>query len=358
MEIMQLKQNIIEGAYLRDILQQPEALRRTLAGFEDRAELRAVARALASGKYKRVVLTGMGSSLHALYPLHLTLSNHGFPSLLVETSELIHYLTNLLNADTLVIAVSQSGQSVEILRLLEMTEDRVPLIGVTNNADSALARGAQIHLPILAGSESSVSCKTYVASLLALEWLGAILTGAENLTNTRSVLSLAAPAVEAYLSDWRQHVEELCDLVDGVKQMFITGRGSSIATALTGGLILKESTRFAAEGMSCAAFRHGPFETLGPHVMVVIMAGDSRSRLLNLRLAEDVQNTGGKSALIDTALIDTQSSQAAFRIPELPDAIRPVVEMLPVQMISLALAACSGREAGCFELASKITSVE
>lgn len=338
-----LERNIIEGPYLQDILQQPKALRRTLAGFAERAELRAVAHALASGKYKRVVLTGMGSSLHALYPLHLTLSNRGFPSLLVETSELIHYLTSILNEDTLVVAVSQSGQSIEVLRLLEMAEGRSLVIGVTNNSDSALARKAQIHLPILAGSESSVSCKTYVASLLALEWLGAILIGTENLVSIRSDLSLAAPAVEAYLSDWRQHVEDLCDLVDGVKQIFVTGRGPSIATALTGGLILKESTRFAAEGMSCAAFRHGPFETLGPHVMVVIMAGDSRSRSLNQRLV---------------ALIDTDSRQVAFRIPELPDPLRPIVEMLTVQMISLALAACSGREAGRFELASKITSVE
>lgn len=350
---MLLKQNIIEGPYIQDILQQPEALRRSLAGFEDRAELRAVARALGSGKYKRVVLTGMGSSLHALYPLHLTLSNRGFPSLLVETSELIHYMTNILSEDTLLVVVSQSGQSVEVVRLLEMTEGRVPLIGATNNADSALARRAQIHLLIQAGSESSVSCKTYLASLLALEWLGAILTGVENLASAKSVLSLAGPAVEAYLSDWKQHVEDLCGVVDGVRQIFVAGRGPSISTALTGGLILKESSRFAAEGMSCAAFRHGPFETLGPHVIVMIMAGDSRSRPLNRRLAEDVQQAGGKSALIDT-----ESRQAAFRIPELPDPIRPIVEMLPVQMVSLALAACSGREAGRFELASKITSVE
>ena len=116
---------------------------------------------------------------------------------------------------------------------------------------------------------------------------------------------------------------------------------------------MKESTRFSAEGMTCAAFRHGPFEMLGPHVFVVVLAGDARSRSFSLRLADDIERAGGKSALID---ID--AGLAAFRIPALPDIIRPVVEILPVQMISLALAARSGREAGRFELASKITSVE
>jgi len=138
-----------------------------------------------------------------------------------------------------------------------------------------------------------------------------------------------------------------------VKQIFVTGRGPSVTTALTGGLILKESTRSSAEGMSCAAFRHGPFEMLGAQVFVLVLAGDARSRFLNQRLAQDIELAGGRSAVVDV-----DADLAAFRIPQVPDVIRPVVEILPVQMISLALAARSGREAGRFELASKITSVE
>lgn len=344
--------NIIEGAYLQDILQQPEALRQSVEGFMDGAELREFAHALARGEYKHVVLTGMGGSLHALYSLHLTLTNRGFPSLLVETSELIHYLPEILSRHILIVAVSQSGQSAEMVRLLGMTTGQVPVIGVTNSPDSDLARCSTAHVPIRAGHESSVSCKTYVCSLLALEWLGAILSGG-NLARTRAALNLAIPAVEEYLRGWRQHVEELCGVLADINHIFVTGRGPSISTALTGGLILKESAHFPAEGMSSAAFRHGPFEALASHVLVVVLAGDSRSRLLNRRLGADVQHAGGK-----LAFVDTDANIAAFRIPELPDSVRPVVEILPVQMISLALAARSGREAGRFELASKVTLVE
>ena len=349
---MLLERNIIEGPYIQDILHQPEALRQSLAMFDENEGLRGFARAIAAGDYKRIVLTGMGSSLHALYPLHLRLSNRGLPSLLIETSELIHYLDGTLDRSTLVVAVSQSGQSVEVVRLIDMAKGRSPIIGVTNNANSHLAKQAETCLLFQAGLESSVSCKTYVASLLALEWLGASLTGGD-LVETRSHLGLAAPAVETYLVDWRQYVEALCGVLADTRQVFVTGRGPSIATALTGGLILKESTRSSAEGMSCASFRHGPFEMLGPGVFVLVLAGDARSRSLNMRLADDIELAGGKSAVVD---VDTKV--AAFRIPHVPDAIRPIVEILPVQMISLALAARSGREAGRFELASKITSVE
>ena len=349
---MLLEMNIIEGSYLQDILDQPEALRRSLAGFHETGGLREFARALSGGTYKRIVLTGMGSSLFALYPLHLTLTGLGYPVLLVETSELIHYLEPILDSQTLVVAVSQSGQSAEVVRLVKMTRWRAPLIAVTNNADSCLATQSDAHVLIQAGPESSVSCKTYVSSLLALEWLGAVLSGGD-LPKMRNTLALSIPAVEEYLSRWRRHVAELSSVVADVEQIFVTGRGSSLSTAQTGGLILKESARFPAEGMSCAAFRHGPFEMLRSSIFVLVMAGDSRSEVLNRRLAADVEQAGGKAALVDT-----NAKLGAFRIPQVPDLIRVVLEILPVQMISLALAARTGREAGRFELATKVTAIE
>src|SRR5437588_13080306 len=98
----------------------------------------------------------MGSSYHGLPPLHIALAEHGWTSLMVETSELIHYFPHLLAPDTLVIAVSQSGKSVETVRMLELNasetspagtglrggEHRATVIAVTNQADSPLARQA------------------------------------------------------------------------------------------------------------------------------------------------------------------------------------------------------------------------
>ena len=347
---MLLELNVIEGAYLQDLLAQPEALRRSLEGFEATGELKRFAQALDS--YERIVLTGMGSSLFALYPLHLTLADRGYPSLLIEASELIHYLPGVLTAQTLVIAVSQSGQSAEVLRLLQLVQGRAPLIAITNTAASPLANQADAAILLQAGPESSVSCKTYVASLLALEWLAAVLTG-KDLAQTKAVLKLAAPAAQSYLSNWKSHVVELGPVVAGIDQIFVAGRGPSVATAQTGGLILKESTRCSAEGMSCAAFRHGPFEMLTAKVLVLILAGDSQSEAMNRRLAADVQQAGGRAVVIDD-----RSPAKVFRIPSAPQPILPVLEILPVQMVSLALAARSGREAGVFQLATKVTTVE
>src|SRR6266478_7372722 len=108
--------SMIEGEYLQDILDQPHALENTQAGLDTSKSLRQLVDRLKDGKFHRVVLTGMGSSFYALHPLNLDLISHGFTALMVETSELVHYKNHFFTPRTLIIAVSQSGQSAEIVR--------------------------------------------------------------------------------------------------------------------------------------------------------------------------------------------------------------------------------------------------
>ena len=343
--------NLIEGPYLNDLLEQPAALQRAWQHL-DTADLSPAAQLVCDGRYRRIVLTGMGSSQYALYPLHLNLIRHGLPSYLVETAELIHYQSGLIARDALVVAVSQSGRSAEIVTLCDAVRGRVPLIALTNTLDSPLAKAADILLEMHAGPEATVSCKTYVCSLLMLDWLGAQLTG-EDAGAVREELALAAPAAEQYLRGWQEHVSSLTNALAGVNRIFVTGRGPSLAAAENSGLILKESVRFAAEGLSCPAFRHGPFEVLRGDVLVVVMAGNDRSAVLNRRLAEDVRAAGGRAQLICA-----RDGEGAFRIPETPARLRPVAEILPVQMMTLALGAIAGRQPGKFELNTKVTTTE
>src|SRR5215470_4259275 len=105
--------NLVEGAYLTDLLDQPQALQQTVGGLEETAALEKFAAALGRNEYRRVVLTGMGSSLHALHPIHLALCESGIPSKIVETSELALYFGRLLDDRTLLVVVSRSGQSAE-----------------------------------------------------------------------------------------------------------------------------------------------------------------------------------------------------------------------------------------------------
>jgi len=343
---------IVEGEYLRDLLHQPQALENTLAALETSKPLQDVAARLNKGKFQRVVLTGMGSSFHALHPLNLELISYGITAVMVETSELVHYSSRFFDPKTLIVAVSQSGQSAEMVRLAQTNHKRCTVIAVTNTPDSPLAKHANAAVFTKAGSEFSVSCKTYVTALMALKWLGDVLCE-RSLRQTRKELKEARPAVAAYLADWKDYVRTLAQALNNTRHLFLVGRGASLASVGTGALIVKESDHFHAEGMSSAAFRHGPFEMLGSETFVLVFAGDAKTRDLNRRLHDDIHQQEGRSEFVDK-----DASLCCCRIGEHSPSIRQILEILPVQMITLALAAQAGREPGRFELATKVTTTE
>ena len=344
---------IVEGPYVRDILDQPRAVERTLEHLETTSALEALARRLREGERERVVLTGMGSSYLGLVPLRVRLVEAGLAPVTVEASELLHYQRGLLHERTLLVLVSQSGRSAEILRLLDLVRGTgVATLAVTNTADSPLAREATACVLTDAGEESTVSCKTYLAAQAALAWLAEVLAGGDR-DAARAALAATVAGVAGYLASWREHVEWLAARLDGVRAVFYTGRGPSLAAAGAAGLITKESTHRPAEGMSGAAFRHGPMEMLDAFVFVLAFAGSERTRSLVETLVADVRAAGARAILAAE-----DAPEPALRLPAVGELARPVVELLPVEMITLAIAALDGREAGRFERVAKVTGTE
>lgn len=332
-------------------MNQPEALRATWNALRESALLERIARECQRERFERIVLTGMGGSFFGLHPLSIELAAAGWTPMMIETSELIHYYPELLRPSTLIIAISQSGKSAETIRLLEMNSRQAKVIGVTNWADSPLARDSDLALMTAAGDEYTVSCKTYVTTQMALRMLGAALSGADAGARLQQMDS-AVEVFHEYLNGWNCHVDELIEMLRSVRDVFLVGRGESLATAQTGALTIKESTHFHAEGMSSAAFRHGPFEMLKEGIFVGVFAGDRKTRDLSERLVKDVSGTAARAALF------AEDAAGACRIPTVAEALRTIVEILPAQMMTLALAALAGREAGKFERATKVTAVE
>jgi glucosamine--fructose-6-phosphate aminotransferase (isomerizing) len=342
---------IIEGGYCRDILAQPAALEATLKALDPDA-LTETATRCRNGDFDRVVLTGMGGSYWALYPLHLALLRQRWNSILLETSELIYELPGLLDARTLLVVCSQSGRSAEIVRLLDVKQPDCFTVAICNTPDSPLADRAGALILTRAGEEFTVSSKTYVTALMALHWTADALLG-RSLGQSREDLSFSAPAVARYLAEWRSHVTSMESELAGVRDIFVVGRGGSLAAAGIGGLIIKESTHLHGEGMSAAAFRHGPWEMIYPELFALVFSGSGSTAELAHRLAEDIVREGGRAALAGE---DVESG--AYRLPRVPASVRPIVEFLPVEMLTLALASIAGREAGKFERATKVTTTE
>jgi glucosamine--fructose-6-phosphate aminotransferase (isomerizing) len=340
--------------YVDDILHQPEALLETLTAFAglEPADISRFASQLRSGKLKRVILTGMGSSYHALHPLLLGLLGQGIQAQMVETSEMIHHAPGLFSPDALIVAVSQSGASAEILQLLLRVPAQAKVIGVTNTSGSPLTLRANAVLVTRAGPENTVSCKTYVTTLLALDVLKDLLISRDP-TGTLFELEGLPETVATYLSGMQDYLDSLEKRLQEIKYLILAGRGASLAAAGTGGLIIKEAAHFPAEGMSCAAFRHGPLDMVSPQTFTLVYEGRDPSRALNRNLVADIQKAGGVAALVETF-----PARDVFHLPPIPPSGLPILEILPAQMLSVALARLHDHIPGQFTWGSKVTRIE
>ena len=177
--------------YIQDILAQPEALRLALSNFSVQ-NLARIQRGLSQNEFDRILITGMGASYNAAYPAYLYLTSQSIPVMLVNAAELLHYSSGLLGRRSLLWLNSQSGRSIEVVRLLEKTQSTPPacILASVNDLDSPLAKTADVCLPIYAGEEATVSTRTYL-NMLAVNLLAAIaLSGGDvHAANSKTGLS-------------------------------------------------------------------------------------------------------------------------------------------------------------------------
>jgi glucosamine--fructose-6-phosphate aminotransferase (isomerizing) len=338
--------------YISDILAQPDALRMAISKFSVDS-LDTIYKDLNNGKFDRIVLTGMGSSYNACYPACLQLADLPVPVTLVNTAELLHYLNGQIGPRTLLWLNSQSGRSAELVHLLERIKTTLPacILASVNDDSSPLASVADVCMLIHAGEENTVSTKTYV-NMLAINLLVSIQLTGQDFDKATSQMLSAADEMESYLQNWQVYVAHIDSLLGAFEELFIIGRGPSMSTAWTGALICKEAAKFAVEGMNAADFRHGPMELISPNLTALILAGFPTTSGLNHNLATDIVKHGGNAIWIDS-VSDTHLSTITH--PKTSDLVRLLAEILPLQLLTIALAKRKDVQPGHFRVVGKVT---
>ena len=337
--------------YIQDILAQPEALHAAVKNYSS-----AALEGIQLSDFDRVIISGMGSSYYAAYPALVELSRQSVPVQLVNAAELLHSLSGLIGTRTLLWLNSQSGRSVELVNLLEQIKQEPParLLAIVNDLSSPLGERADISIPIYAGEEATVSTKTYT-NMLAVNLLAATQLTVNRSESVMQDMRIAAESMETYLANWDTHVQELDSLLGDFNQLFLIGRGTSMSAVWNGSLINKEAAKCAFEGMHAADFRHGPLEIVSEGVAALIFAGDPRTSALNRDLASEIISYGGNAILLDSV---PDREIPTILLPETSEVTRPLVEILPLQMLTLAMARRKNIEAGTFRHVSKITDRE
>ena len=347
--------------FLAEICAQPDALRRAAASLvEQRESLERIREAGANAR--TIVFTGMGSSYDACYPAVNDLAGRGVPSVLVDTAELLHFRRAILTPHTLLIIVSQSGESAEIVKLvsdLAKQRSRPFVVSVTNGLNNDLAHRADITLDTWVGIETGPSTITFSGSMATLSGIARLLAGDSvdtAIDRTRTAAEGAALAAERMLEEPEARGEELASWMAGRDVMVVLGRGPARAAAEMGALLLKECG-IMAESLESAMFRHGPLELAGPGMSAIVLATEPETRRLDLGLAADLVQAG-VAVLVVTPDGEEPKGAHAVATGFLDRALMSAVSIIPVQLLAWKLAVSSGRTPGAYTRASKVTTRE
>lgn len=342
-------------SYLSDIFQQPQVLRSLVQTYQAAPPWEQLDRILAERQYPKLVLTGMGGSYYALYPTWLALNQAGVPTIQIQAAELVHYAPALLKDDPLLIVVSQSGESVEIQRLLEEIPGQLRLISVTNGLENRLSRHSTLALATQAGAEVGVATKTYTSSLALLYLLGRALTQQLHPQDYDQLLQIA-DRTEALLDQWQDWLAPAWSHLQAAEFFALLGRGPAVASARDGALILQEAARLPAWGLSGGQFRHGPMEAISPGMGVILFANRDQTWELNQRLAIAIASHGGRVVCVGEAVADPRVVN--LPIPAIGAGLQPLVEILAVQLLAAEFAAQAGIVPGEFRWSGKVIQIE
>jgi glutamine---fructose-6-phosphate transaminase (isomerizing) len=346
--------------FIAEISGQPEAIRRAAAGAAE--QIQVLERVAAIGHERTVVFTGMGSSYDACYPAVTALAAAGIPTLHVDASELLHFRKNVLADAGLLITVSQSGESAEIVRLIEGLgrDDRSPhVVAVTNGTANTLARLADDVLDTRTGGEVGPSTMTFAAALVVVGTVGRVLRGEappDAVAATRRGAETAAVAIEALLA--RSALpDELTGWLGDRPHSVILARGPARAAAEMGALTLKEAIGLPIESLQTAQFRHGPLELAGPDLAAIVIATEPETRDLDVGLTGELVTLGAAAMAV---VEDGETPEGVMRIDVGPQdrLLASTVSILPAQLLAWKLAVERGRSPGSYIRASKVTTRE
>jgi glucosamine--fructose-6-phosphate aminotransferase (isomerizing) len=340
--------------FLRDILRQPEELQRALDHLSaaGRGSLDAAVAAVRAARH--VYLTGIGSSWHAGLNVSALFQLGARPVSLVDSAELLHFAA--IPADSVIITISRSGRSVEIVQLLaKSAKSGATVIGITNAPDGALAREAQIAMVVPVAMDHAISVNTYTTLALAAGILAASACNSFDAALANS-LSRSFTAAGRAIPGWQAQIEKSAWLAPKSVSYFLA-RGSSLGSAFETRLMWEEGVKSPATAMGTASFRHGPLEIVGKDVRFGMWIDGAKMREQDLAVARDLRQLGARVMLIGQRL-PLDAGELAFNLPEIASEWQFLIDIIPAQLVAERLARLSGSDPDTFRLSSFVVEDE
>lgn len=343
---------------MKEIHEQPDVIRNILVGKLHTSDSPIILNEVKLTRetlknLNRIQIIACGTSLHAAMIGKYIIENFcGIPVDVEASSEYI-YRKTVTDEHTLVIGVSQSGETADTLTAIKQSKARGShILIITNRPDSAMAREADSLVPVSAGIEVSVAAtKSYIAQLTSFYLLALYMAEIKGtmthseLTNLKAEMLVLPQKIEQILAH-KEHIQACARKYSNTRDFIYIARGINYPTALEGALKLKEISYINATGYPAGELKHGPIAMLDETmpVLSVLMKGCVYEKLLSnseeakARNARMIALTNSTDSKLDD-LFDY-----IIRVPEVSELLSPIIAMVPLQLIAYYIAEFLGKD--------------
>lgn len=337
-----------------EIFEQPQRLASLLEN--QKQFVHEIAAAIRSRDVQYAFLAARGTSDNAgRYANYLWGAHNGLPLALATPSLFTYYQSPPRLKGALVVGVSQSGQSPDIVSVLEEGRRQNCLtLAITNISDSPLARTADFVLDIQAGEEKAVAAtKTYTTELMAIAMISAALSNSDEYwreLGTAPKWTQQALALDEQIAQMTQRYRYM-------SQCVVLGRGFNYATAFEWALKMKELTYMIAEPYSSADFQHGPIAMVegGFPVLAVAPSGRVRESMRDMLTRLRKQKDAELVVISDDAEV-LSLGQSPIPLPHgIPEWLTPMVSIIPAQLFACHLTQVKGYDTETPRSITKVT---
>ena len=343
---------------LKEIHEQPDVIRNILVGKLHTSDSPIILNEVKLTRntlkeLNRIQIIACGTSLHAaMIGKYIIEDFCGIPVDVEASSEYI-YRKTVTDAHTLVIGVSQSGETADTLTAIKQSKAKGShILIITNRPDSAMAREADSLIPVSAGIEVSVAAtKSYIAQLTSFYLLALYMAeiketmSAADLKTIKSEMLILPQKIEQILAH-KENIQTCARKYSNTRDFIYIARGINYPTALEGALKLKEISYINATGYPAGELKHGPIAMLDETmpVLSILMKGKVYEKLLSNSEEAKARNAR-MIALTDSA--DKKLDELfdyIIRVPEVDELLSPIVAMVPLQLIAYYIAEFLGKD--------------
>jgi glucosamine--fructose-6-phosphate aminotransferase (isomerizing) len=340
---------------LKEIIEQPETLRNAMRGrlLEEEGKVRLGGVTLSPEELtsiKRIIITACGTSWHSALIGEYMLEELARIPVEVEYASEFRYRNPIIDKDTLVIVISQSGETADTLAALREARHRgAKVMGIVNVVGSTIARETDFGIYLHCGPEIGVaSTKAFTGQVIALAMFTVLMGRLRNLSviQGREIVSALQelPAKVEQVLELNDAIHELARTYKDATNFLYLGRGYNFPAALEGALKLKEVSYIHAEGYPAAELKHGPIALIDENMPVVAIAPDDAVYQKVVSGIEEVKARGGRVIAVATDGNKELASKVdhLITIPRTIDPLTPILATIPLQLLAYHIAVLRG----------------